>query len=65
MRFLKTYLADGPKPGKEVTEAAVGQGITGATLKRARETVVMCSKEKGTAHGRSIWQLLPDGGGVF
>jgi len=54
--FLRELLMDGPKPAKVAEEAAIGQGISLITLRRAREELRVVIGRDGF-QGPSIWSL--------
>ncbi len=57
MDFLQDRLAYGPAKQKDITEEAEGNGITKATLKRAKlELNVKSLKGKGI-DGEWMWEL--------
>lgn len=53
--FLRDKLAAGPVPAKEVESAAAAEGISIATLRRARERV--CDKPVKVGKGHWEWKL--------
>lgn len=62
--FLRAELAAGPRPSKAVKEGAFAQGITEATLRRAKEELGVQSQRKHHGGGRRgsgewLW-ALPD-----
>ncbi len=55
--WLKTHLADGPLPAKQVVAAASTAGWSAGQVRRAREALrVVCSKET-TANRQWVWEL--------
>lgn len=59
--WLLEYLADGPKPAKEVREAAQAQPISYGTLRIAAKALGVKSQQvAGVAHGGWTW-ALPEG----
>ncbi len=55
--WLKTHLADGPLPAKQVVAAAGTAGWSAGQVRRAREALrLVCSKET-TANGQWVWEL--------
>jgi putative DNA primase/helicase len=57
VEFLRERLADGPVKQKDITEDADANGITKATLKRAKQELqIKSSKEKGM-DGEWMWEL--------
>jgi putative DNA primase/helicase len=57
-KFVKEFLADGPKLQTEVIEAAEANLISEKTLRRAKDDLkVISEKEKGVPNGRWRWGL--------
>ena len=55
--WLKTHLADGPLPAKQVLAAASTAGWSAGQVRRAREALrVVCSKQT-TVNGQWMWEL--------
>ena len=55
--WLKTHLADGPLPAKQVLAAASTAGWSAGQVRRAREALrVVCSKET-VVNGQWVWEL--------
>jgi putative DNA primase/helicase len=52
--WLRSHLADGPKPAREVSEAAEAGGIKEPTLRRAKDMVRVKSKR---SDGKWVWEL--------
>ena len=58
--FLRTFLADGPRPQTEIEEAAAAAGHAPATLRRAKDRLgVQAFRKGGRRDGQWLW-LLPD-----
>jgi len=57
--FLLEYLADGPKPQKQIEAAAKDAGITPATLRRARKALDIKPQKHGLREGWT-WSLAED-----
>jgi archaellum biogenesis ATPase FlaH len=55
-KWLREYLADGPKPATEVKERATAAGFSWATLRRAKATLNVSSTQD-TFHGPWMWSL--------
>jgi len=60
--FLRSWLKGGPKPAKDVTEAAKAVGISAKTLRRAREHICVSSSvhDKDGKIMSHQWSLKPD-----
>jgi hypothetical protein len=61
--FLRAYLADGPKPAKEVTDAARAATVAAKPLREAREALVETVQERsddGKVIKGFIWRLKPE-----
>ena len=62
MAWLVARLTVGEQIGKEVEKAAVKEGITVQTLRKAREKLnIVVGKQKGVRDGRSLWRLPNQG----
>jgi hypothetical protein len=55
--FLRAYLEAGPMPADKVKQAAEANGISGSTLRRARESLGIIIEKTGY-QGTSQWRLL-------
>jgi hypothetical protein len=54
--FLRSYLADDPRPGSDVLKAALAEGISKGTLKRAKAEVGIGSKRQSEGNdGKGTW----------
>jgi putative DNA primase/helicase len=60
-RWLAEYLADGPKPTKEVEHDADGNGHSWATIRLAKQALGVAAVRKGgvAAKGQWVW-MMPD-----
>lgn len=59
--WLKTFLANGPKPAKEIVQSARGAGHRKRTLMRAKKTLGVTSEQIGKSNPPHwIWILPPD-----
>ena len=57
--FLRDYLSDGPKPANDVQAAARHAGLSGATLRRAKDALRVASLKAGMS---GVWTWgLPEG----
>jgi hypothetical protein len=57
-KFLKDFLADGPKPQSEVIDAAEANLISERTLRRAKDDLkIVSEKERGAPNGQWRWAL--------
>jgi hypothetical protein len=54
--FLAEQLKDGPRPAKEIFEAAEGEGISLKTLRKAGKQTGVTAWRDGQ-RGKSIWSL--------
>jgi RecA-family ATPase len=60
MEFLKEALANGPMKQTDIKREAVGQGISSATLRRAKEKLkIISEKGKGSLDADWTWRLPP------
>jgi hypothetical protein len=57
LRFLSTYLGDGPKVKQDVEAAALAAGITEITLKRYAGTLGVVKEPTNEKPPRSMWRL--------
>jgi putative DNA primase/helicase len=55
--FLNNYLADGPKPMREIKSKAEAAGHKWRTIKDAKNTLKIISNKAPTANGGWIWEL--------
>jgi hypothetical protein len=55
MDFLENQLAEGPRPSRELKQAAEDAGIAAKTLRRARERLRV--RDERAATGHTTWQL--------
>ncbi len=55
-QWLREFLADGPKPVREVQKQADKAGFSWATVRRAKATMGLCKKQTGF-HGGWQWSL--------
>ena len=63
--WLRSYLADGPRPAKDVEKGATEAGFTKATLRRARERVVDTVKTGRPGRTQQWeWLLRPPAAGA-
>ena len=58
--WLIGQLASGPRPAKEVEDAATAVGIATGTLRRAREQICEKPTREGFGTGQWMWTLKPE-----
>jgi putative DNA primase/helicase len=58
--WLRSYLAEGPKPAKECEHAALVAGFTGSILHRARIALAIRCVRSGFGKGSSVRWCMPD-----